>query len=303
VTQDAARPETADAAPPTAAGQTPDATVAPAAGETRELAADVSPATLPPRSGAQAGERAGLRPGNPSGHAADAGPAETVRYRPLRNVVEPPPLRGRHVVSASRAGDTAEVKTATPAPSDPLAAVRRAIDVGELAEAEALLEERLGRAPRDLEARELLLGLVLRGGRTDAALAQLALGLRDYPGHGSFILIRARLLAQAGDPEAAISVLESAPRSQTTRGERLQMLAALYQQQGRYGESAEAYRALLATAPGSGPAWAGLGVSLDAVGDPEAAAAYRRALELGGLPQAAEAYARDRLAQLGQGDG
>lgn len=221
-------------------------------------------------------------------------------YLPLRNAT----LADLPAEPAAPDGAAAAVpvqiptKSIRPAPKDPLAPARRAIAAGELAEAEGLLTATLRREPQNLRARELLIGLMLRGERTGDALRQLDAGLAHHPAHGNFVLIKARLLAQSGDRPGAIALLERSTSIAAIGAQRLQMLGALYQQDGRFAEAAEHYRALLAIQPNSAAGWVGVAISLDARGDDDAAAAYRRALRAGGLPSSAEAYARGRLAEL-----
>jgi len=303
-----------EASPVAAAHTTPSALPdtaipAPSVAGDMPLAADATPATAEPANTLPAPTAPTVQTPPAAATqpiaAATAEPATlaTVDYLPLRNAVEPPPRPTRPRASPRRADGQAAVKTSVPRVADPLAAAHEALAGGELAAAEVLLAKRLKQAPNDLNARELLLGLMLRGERVDAALEQLAQGLRHHPGHAKFTLIKARLLAQIGDVGGAIGLLQAAPPAGGVRREWLQLLAGLYQRQTRHDLAAETYRSLLAVAPGSGTAWAGLALSLDGLGDPEAAAAYRRALELGGLPEAADRYARQRLAELGLTDG
>lgn len=261
--------------------------------------ATVNPAVALPAAAVEAD------PGPPVVASNEPVPDEPTDYLPLRNVVVPPPAAaGARPVRAapSTAGG---IKTRSAADTDPLGGVRRAIGGGELAEAEVLLQQRLRLVPADLEARELLIGLMLRGERLAAAMVQLDEGLGHHPRHAKFSLIKARLLAQQGDTAAALSVLAAVPRTRANRVEVLQMLGALYQQQHDYDRAVESYRALLAVNPAAGPAWVGLAIGLDGRGDDagEALQAYRRALELGGLPGAAEHYARLRVAELERNNG
>ena len=222
-----------------------------------------------------------------------------VDYLALRNTELPSFETSAPKPDANRLTTDAKVKTATSPMPKSLDEVRREIELGELSFAEYLLQQRLRGAPADREARELLIGLMLRGERYDAAMQQLDEGLHHDPGNIKFSLIKARILAQSGQDEAAIRILESAPPSRTGRVERLQMLGALYQKQSRYEQARDNYRALLNLQPSAGPAWVGLALSLDGLGDPAAHEAYVRALRLGGLPAAAEEYARQRIVQTG----
>jgi MSHA biogenesis protein MshN len=224
-------------------------------------------------------------------------------YLPLRNTQLPPQESTRPRAADGQGAKPVSVKTAKRSAPRPLVEVREAIAEGELATAEYLLRRRLDSAPRDREARELLIGLTLRGARYEEAGQQLDLGLSHYPGHIEFVLIKARLLAQDGEAGAAVRLLEAANTSSGGRIERLQMLGALYQQQLQYEQALNSYRALLQLTPDAGPVWVGLAISLDALGDDGALGAYRRALQLGGLPAAAERYSWQRVGQLESGGG
>jgi MSHA biogenesis protein MshN len=179
-----------------------------------------------------------------------------------------------------------------------LVRARAAIDAGELAEAERLLRTHLDHQARDKVARELLVGLMLRGERHEEAMAQIDAGLRQYPEHAVFKLIKARLLAESGNGSAAVALLEHGQFPDHLATQHRQMLGALYQKQGRFDDAAAQYRLLIARQPRSAEGWVGLAISLDAQGHRDAGAAYRHALALGRLPMAADSYARRRLAEL-----
>lgn len=223
-------------------------------------------------------------------------------YLPLRNA-------GPLDAAAPETGEasTRQVKTVKDVAPGSLARVREALGDGELAEAESLLRQRLQRMPGDRIARELLVGLMMRGDRIAEAMHQIDLGLEQHPGHVSFTLIKSRLLAQAGRADEAVRLLAALRARHPRHARLLQMLGALYQQQAQYARAVETYRALLTLTPSSAPAWAGLAIGLDGAGDAVAVEmvvdAYRRALAIGGLPVAAATYARQRLAQLDPSDG
>ena len=216
-------------------------------------------------------------------------------YLPLRNV-EPP--AASNTAARRGAASTTPAKTIKPLLADPLDAVRRTIARGDLAEAESQLRQRLQAAPRDRNAHELLIGLMLRGERSADVLSALQVARKFHPTHGKFLIIEARLLAQSGSLGKAVDLLESTSQAHGIRVQRLQMLGALLQQQGRYQSAAQHYRSLLALTPGEATAWMGLAICLDALGNAESADTYRRALHLGGLPATAERYARQRLAEM-----
>ena len=104
------------------------------------------------------------------GDIANGKPAQTAdaaedHYLPLRNTELPMVTEGRPAQTRREASSSASVKTAKASAPQPLEQIRQAIEEGELASAEHLLEQRLRLAPKDLEARELMIGLMLRGER------------------------------------------------------------------------------------------------------------------------------------------
>jgi MSHA biogenesis protein MshN len=230
-------------------------------------------------------------------------------YVVLRNTApDRPQLSAPEAVAAEResrravSGARAVVKSAAEQPASQLDRARAAMERGDLAEAELLLTRHLERLPRDLAARELLIGLVLRGERSAEALPQLDLALALSPQRWPLHLLKARLLLDEGQVDEARSLLQSIPTGDAQRASALQMLGALEQQAGRALEAQAVYRELVALTPLSGPAWAGLAISLDSLGDDEAATAFGRGLKIGGLPEPAAVYARNRLRELGAVD-
>lgn len=219
----------------------------------------------------------------------------------LRNTVIPPAVP--EVAPRRAAANVPSAITPAKRAVEPLAAIRAAIAAGELSAAETMLRKRLDDVAGDREARELLVGLMLRGERHDEAMGQLGEGLAHHPDHLKFVLIKARLLARNGDAGDALALLHGRPVGGALASETLQMRGALQQRLGQYRQAAESYRELLRLDPAVAAAWAGLAVSLDALGDAQALGAYRKALALGRLPAAADAYARQRVAVLERSDG
>jgi Flp pilus assembly protein TadD len=226
----------------------------------------------------------------------EAGPAEaeTPNYLALKNTEVPDVMPVEPAVA---------VKRRTPAPLAASEQARQQIEAGDLAAAEETVTQRLASHPDDRAARELQIGLLLRGGRYDAALVAIDEGLKGHPDNRKLRLIKARLLAQRGETGPAIELLQAITAQPPASREALQMLGALYQQRQEYAAAIEVYRRLVTTTPSAGSAWVGLAIALDGKGQDGALDAYRRALSLGGLPPAAERYARQRRASLEAGNG
>ena len=295
---------TASREPTKAVAADPEATVQPEQGAIANAEAKTPAVTARPYSREPAPANPSSDPVSPPlgpDRPADAVSSSSkvpVDYLVLRNTQPPPETRSPKKVDKGIPSKSSSVKTAKPVAPRPLDEVREEIELGELSYAEYLLHEHLRAAPADGEARELLIGLMLRGERNDTAMVQLDRGLKHEPGNAKFILIKARLLAQSADMQGALQVLEATPAEGAGEVQRLQMLGALNQQLARYEQAEASYRALLELNPASAAAWAGLGLSLDGMGAPAAYEAYRQALELGNLPAAADAYVRQRVAEL-----
>lgn len=148
------------------------------------------------------------------------------------------------------------------------------------------------------DARSLLARAYVAGGRLPAAVEVLEAGLALAPEHSAFVLQLARLLAGAGQGEAALGILERrAPAD--PGGEYHALQGALAQQLGRYEESANAYRRALRSAPDQAGWWVGLAIALDGQGRAaQALKHYSTALERGGLKPALRRYAEQRVAKL-----
>lgn len=228
---------------------------------------------------------------------------------PIEQLVRPTPsyiaLRNVEPLTASppRARRAAPVKSKADVADSPLAKARAQIESGELSSAESTLTRHLDRMPDDRIARELQVGLILRGGRHAEALRAIDDGLGRHPDNAKLLLIKARLLAEQGKVAAAVDLLRRLAAGERPSMDSLLLLGALYQQQGRYALAVDVYRRLLVVRPTAGPAWVGLAIGLDGLGKPEALAAYQRALRLGGLPEAAERYARQRTAEMESNNG
>jgi tetratricopeptide (TPR) repeat protein len=178
---------------------------------------------------------------------------------------------------------------------------QRYLSQGRLAEAESTLREVIDRSGKDHKARELLAGLLIRGGRSEEALALLREGAALAPQHPGFALLQARILMQRGDRLQAIGLLERVAESGSGNKQVITLLAVLYQQQKRHERALELYRMLIAREPGLASNWVGAAISLEGLGNPdEALSAYQRAVSLPNLAQALRAYATDRIEKLGR---
>jgi MSHA biogenesis protein MshN len=233
---------------------------------------------------------AGLQPVASAPEPSPSRDATPVDYLPLENA--------RVDGSESGFADRPSVKRVTRESLGPIAQARRQIAAGELVAAEQTLRTRLSTASDDRIARELLIGLMLRGGRHDEALTAIAESLERRPGDEKLRLIRARLLVEQGATDEAEKDLALLVDGKTVVPDALQLQGALYAGQQRHAEAADVYGRLVRAAPRRGSAWFGLGLALEADGADGALPAYRNALSLDGLPAAARRYALQRVESL-----
>jgi MSHA biogenesis protein MshN len=169
------------------------------------------------------------------------------------------------------------------------------LNKGRVSEAEAELDAALRSDPKQVQARQAYVALLLEQGRTDTARRVLNDALERNPAQPMFALALARIDAEQRDFSSSLEVMDRAgsaagtPDFQALRG-------AVYQRMGRHAEAVQAYQS--AVASGSQPAetWIGLAISLEALGRrTEAAQAYRRGMAGGALPRQVRDYAEARL--------
>lgn len=166
-------------------------------------------------------------------------------------------------------------------------------------DARAMLSAALSIHPAHHAARELAAGLAMQSGRWREAEQLLAQGLKLAPTRLSFAQLLARAHLEQGDEARAIATLEGARSAATGNADYLSFLAALYQRAGRHADAVSAYRDAVDARAQDARSWLGLGISLEATQDVNAASqAYARALQLGTLDARLAQYAQQRLALL-----
>ncbi len=224
-------------------------------------------------------------------------PAEPAPATPRRAPETAPRATPRRLPVVKQAHRPSPAEVAEAAYAGALEAARH----GELPAAIDALETLLERHGDHRGARESLATLLAGTGREVEARTVLHEGLERSPGHLPFLRLQARLLAGAGELDAAVGLLEQAVTGARDDAQLLALLAALYQRQGRHAESVRRYSEALALQPGQAPWWAGLAIGLEARGDAEQARqAYAAALERGSaLVPNLRAYVAGRLAALG----
>lgn len=176
----------------------------------------------------------------------------------------------------------------------------KALQKNDTAAAEASFSHALILQPRLLKARLQLNTLLLARGKTEESYQLLQSGFQLEPANPELRLACARQLLERGEEEAALDLLQKQPLPELPDNLEYHALrAALFQENGRYQESASLYAALLQRRPEEPIWWLGMAVSFDQTGEfQQAKAAYAQALAIPGLRPDLENYVRDRLGNL-----
>ena len=259
--------------------------------------------------------------GAPAPHAAGSGkePLTTARVigRPVAEsaAVSTPPAPARSEAGRATAAATAMPSAEAAAPADIRKEVRdptpgelaeneyrkavTLLNQGRLDESEAGFRAALGLNPEHHRARQALVGLYIQGRKLEEAERVLEEGVRISPAQSGFGMTLARLQADRGDNAKAVATLQKGIEHAQGNADYAAFLAALLQRQGRHEEAIAQFQAALRLRPGAGVWWLGLGMSLQAAGQPAAAQnAYRQARAAGNLHPELAALAEQRLKQL-----
>lgn len=172
------------------------------------------------------------------------------------------------------------------------------IATGELSRAETLLRARLDEDPGDARAHELMVGLLLRGGRAEDALRQIERSRVQAGPRLALELVASRLLIDQGDSSAAEQRLLKLLAQSPGQVEAMRMLAATWHAGKQFTRSAQLYRQLVGLPEANARDWLGLALSLDAHGDPAALRAFQRVVRDPSFEGAALRYAKQRIQQL-----
>lgn len=165
-----------------------------------------------------------------------------------------------------------------PSPQASLAALMRRLRGGaDLVAVRGELAALVEREPGLAAAREALARELLRVDDRAGAERVLRAGLARDPAAARQAELLAHLLVARADVAGALATL--APARRPTEPELEALAAALEQRLGQHAAAVESYRRVLARQPRRGTAWAGLAISLDALGEQaDARSAFRRAL-------------------------
>ncbi|WP_213478369.1 hypothetical protein [Marinobacter lipolyticus] len=227
------------------------------------------------------------------------------------------PVRKDAAVEASPQVGTASSEASAEAPVANTAGVKQVRDTPEVVDRRTSRElGRLLRAGRWAEARQRLQALtetqdaplsrhvmakrLLIEGETDQALALLPEPVAQTS--APLRLLRARALLARGSLAAALATLQARVPEVADHSEYHVTLATLLHQSGRNDEAARRWAELIAWDDSRAPWWAGLAITLESSGQPEAARrAFEQAAVLPGLPPSLAEYVRQRLQSLRAG--
>jgi len=170
---------------------------------------------------------------------------------------------------------------------------------GRLAEAQTALEEILRLDPRNLSARQVLLGVHVDAKRYGLAEQLLQEGLQLNIAPATQAMALARVQVERGDQVAALATLEKYAPYAVNSGEYHGFHAALLQRVGRHAEAVSQFQSALKTHPNQATWLMGAGISLQAEKRyAEAEQAYSRARASNALTPELQAFVDQRLRQL-----
>ncbi|UZE95784.1 hypothetical protein [Alkalimarinus alittae] len=177
-------------------------------------------------------------------------------------------------------------------------AAEELINAGSTQAAKAQLNTFIDANDVDTKSRALLATLLMQDG--DMAGANALLTERKLVLSSHLRRLKAHWLAQSGQPDEAIALLNSARPSISADPEYQVLLAALYQQQGFSSDAVAVYAELLSYDPKVADWWAGMAIALDSSQQyPSAKKAYQKALQMEGLRFELADFAKQRLATIG----
>lgn len=148
-------------------------------------------------------------------------------------------------------------------------------------------------------ARQALVSLMFERNRFEDGRRLLQEGLAINPSSAPFSIALARLFAERREYANALEALKAAQASGAGRADYHALAGTIHQRMGRHKEAVDDYSSALRIAPGSGAAWVGLGISLEALERrADAAECFRRAVATGSLSAEVRDFAEQRARSL-----
>ncbi len=221
-------------------------------------------------------QSAALAPSAPVAEAAD---------KPVARLPAPPGQVTRVVSAEQRADNTYR---------EAVAWLRQ----GRSEDAHKAFKQALSEQPTHVEARLLYARSLQDLGQTAQAKALLSEGMALKPQAFALHAALAQMQLLGQEAEQAVATLERGLPAAGDNAGYQALLATALQQQSRHAEAVQHYVTALRQQPDASNWLVGLGVSLQAQGNTQGAAeAFQRALDLG-LPASLSQFARERLQQL-----
>lgn len=144
----------------------------------------------------------------------------------------------------------------------------------------AALASAVEKAPQLAGAHYLLASALLQLNERAAAEAQLVQALQIIPDSAELRRLYAHLLLDRGDLRGALAVLRQSMPAVNDEPEYHALIAAVAQELDDHAQAVQVYRQLVEVVPANGVWWMGMGISLEALAQPEdALVAYRQALD------------------------
>jgi len=192
-----------------------------------------------------------------------------------------------------------QVKIA-PATPDALTQARQVLQAGDYPRAILVLEALQLTRKNDPEVPRLLARAYLAGGESARLLAWLPAYLAQRPQDSELRVLLARGQLIAGQAAEAVATLQHYPPSLRQEPTYHALLAASYQQTGEWPKSAALYQQLIELQPTQSSWQLGLGIALEQMAQPAAAALHYRLAQQGpGLDEDARRFASERATALG----
>lgn len=164
------------------------------------------------------------------------------------------------------------------------------------------LQEALLLAPDYHEVRQQLAVYYFSYGFLTDALAVLEQGLDEYPGEPSLLLVQARILERAGEPNMALQVLRLVPNELPVNADLLVLRGALASELEEHQLASTTYETLTAWRPHEGRWWLGLALAREQLQLPEQALqAFLRALNDPSLTASTREFIHQRVEELNNG--
>lgn len=195
-----------------------------------------------------------------------------------------------------------QFKTLTPAQhaENEFRKANELLQQGQLNPAIAGYEAALRYDATHVNARQALAGTLLKSKRSADAEQVLQEGLAANRALVSFAMIVARLQVDRNETALALETLQSSARFAEKQADYQAFMAALMQRLGEHREAVAHYQAALRLQPDAGVWLMGLGISLQATQQIEAArAAYKHALSGRQLSKELQTFVAQKLKELG----